>query len=132
MTPEQWYQLLNRQVFFWATHERLLRLLSAKAYRSRSHCVLAIDTSSLVAQYSERLRLSPINSGSTIYKPQSRGRQTFRSLAEYDFEARREKRGIKNAVAEMCIDYSVPNLADFVVRVVRMKGPREVATILVK
>jgi len=33
---------------------------------------------------------------------------TFRSLAEYPFEARKAKKGPMNAVAELCVDYSVP------------------------
>jgi hypothetical protein len=132
MTPQQWYELLNRKVFFWATKERLLSLLSARAYRHRSHCVLTVDTAPLVAGYARSLRLSPINSGSTIYKPQQRGRQTFLPLRDYPFEDRRRKRGVKNAIAEICVDRAVPNIADFVLRVVRMKGPHEVDLIFEK
>ena len=129
MTPREWYELLNGKVFFWATRQRLLRLLSARAYRNRTHSVLTIDMQQLVARYSERLRLSPINSGSTIYKPQPRGRQTFKQMRDYPFEERRKKRGVPNAIAEMCVDYSVPDIEDFVVRVVRMKGPTETDSI---
>lgn len=125
MTPRQWYELLNGKVFFWATKQRLLQLLSARAYRDRTHSVLTVDTQQLVAQYSKTLRLSPINSGSTIYKPQPRGRQTFQLIPDYPFDVRKKKRGLANAIAEMCIDYSVPNLGDFVVRVVRMNGSTE-------
>ena len=125
MTPRQWYELLNGKVFFWATKERLLRLLSARAYKDRTHSVLTVDTQLLVAQYSETLRLSRINSGSTIYKPQPRGSQTFQLISEYPFDERKKKRGLANAIAEMCVDYSVPNIGDFVVRVVRMNGSIE-------
>jgi hypothetical protein len=132
MTPREWYELLNSKVFFWATKQRLVRLLSARAYRNRIHSVLSIDTKLLVGGYSQVLRLSPINSGSTIYKPQPRGAQTFQLIRDYPFEERRKKRGVANAIAEMCVDYRVPNLADFVIRVIRMKGPTETNTIFEK
>ena len=132
VTPRQWYELLNGKVFFWATKQRLLGLLSARAYRNRSHSVLTIDTRQLVARYSKTLRLSPINSGSTIYKPQPRGYGTFKLTSAYPFDERRRKRGLANAVAEMCVDYSVPDIRDFVVRVVRMRGPTDTASIFEK
>lgn len=123
MSTQEWYELLNSRVFFWATEQRLLRLLSAREYRNRSHCVLKIATAGLVGQYSTSLSLSPINSGSTIYKPQPRGRQTFLSIEGYPFSERKKKRGIANAIAEMCVERGVPNLADFTVRACRMTGP---------
>ena|SRR5208282_3252377 len=43
MEPREWYETLNRKVFFWLTRERLLTLLSARAYRNREHCVLTLD-----------------------------------------------------------------------------------------
>jgi hypothetical protein len=129
MAPRQWYELLNGKVFFWATRQRLLKLLSARAYRNRTHSVLTIDTQQLVARYAEALRLSPINSGSTIYKPQRRGAHTFQLMPNYPFDERKKKRGVANAIAEMCVDYSVPDLGNFVIRVVRMKGPTETDTI---
>lgn len=122
MSAQEWYELLNSRVFFWATEQRLLRLLSAREYRNRTHCVLKIDTAGLVGQYSNTMSLSPINSGSTIYKPQPRGRQTFLSIEDYPFAERKKKRGIPNAIAEMCIQRSVPNLEDFVLLVYRMTG----------
>jgi len=125
VTPRQWYELLNGKVFFWATKQRLLRLLSARAYRNRTHSVLTVNTQQLVTRYSEMLRLSPINSGSTIYKPQPRGTHTFQLLPDYPFDERKKKRGLANAIAEMCVDYSVPDLQNFVVRVVRMTGSNE-------
>src|SRR2546425_1085258 len=33
ITPRQWYELLNRHVFFWVTPERVQTLLEARAYR---------------------------------------------------------------------------------------------------
>jgi hypothetical protein len=125
MVPREWYELLNRNVFFWPTRERLMQLLSARAYRDRTHDVLTIDTGKLIARYQGALRLSPINSGSTLYKPQPRGRRTFSSMNDYPFEERRKLRGKNNAIAEMCVDYSVPDIQDLVVCVIKMRGPDE-------
>lgn len=130
MTPRQWYEFLNRRTFFWMTEERLLTLLAARAYRDRTHCVLTVDTTRLVAAHGDRIRLSPINSGSTIYRAQPRGRQTFRTLPEYPFEERRRLRGVRSAIAEMCVDYGVPDIANFIIRVAHMRGPAETEVIL--
>lgn len=125
LTPPEWYRLLNSQVFFWVTRDRLLTLLSARAYRDRRHCILTVDTKQLLERRLEQVKLSPINSGSTIYNPQPRGSDTFLPLSKYPFEARKSKRGLMNAVAELCVDYSVPDIEDLVIRVVHMNGPNE-------
>lgn len=117
MTPEEWYTLLNGRVFLWVTAERVRTLLNARAYRSREHTVVTVDTRAFLAKYGDRLAISPINSGSTIYSPSQRGRQTFRPLKDYPFDERKKTRGIANAVAEAVVEYAVPNLRDFVLRV---------------
>jgi hypothetical protein len=124
LEPREWYELLNSKVFFWPTRQRLLRLLSARAYRNRIHCVITVDTAKLVERYEESIKLSPINSGSTIYVPQPRGRNTFLPLQQYPFEARRRLRGIKDAIAEITVEHSVPDIAELAVEVVHMEGQR--------
>lgn len=126
LTPREWYELLNSKVFFWLSEKRLLGLLSARAYRNRTHCILTVDTERLLVSHLESIRLSSINSGSTIYKPQPRGRETFLPPQDYPFEARKKKRGRANAIAELCVDHRVPDISDLVVRVVHMQGPREI------
>ncbi len=101
MTPAEWYEILNRHVFFWVTPERVEGLLKARAYRARSHTVITVETAGLFARHAARIRLSPINSGSTIYRPVRRGIETFKPLNEYPFEERRRVRSIPNAVAEL-------------------------------
>jgi hypothetical protein len=125
LTPAEWYRVLNNQVFFWVTKDRLLTLLSARAYRDRVHCILTVDTKQLLERHLERVKLSPINSGSTLYNPQPRGTGTFFPLSEYPFEERKKKRGLMNAVAELCVDYSVPDISELVTRVAHMEGQRE-------
>jgi hypothetical protein len=129
MTPREWYELLNRKVFFWPTRERLIGLLAAKAYRDRTHCVLTIDTQRIFEAQLNGVRLSPINSGSTIYNPQPRGRHTFFLPEDYPYEERRKMRGVLNAVAELCVDYGVPDITTVVSRVCHMEGPREIDVI---
>jgi hypothetical protein len=87
VTPGEWFQILNEKAFFWLSRERLRGLLRAKAYRRYPQTVLTVRTATLVAAHRDRILLSPINSGSTIYKPQPRGRETFLPIAEYPFDA---------------------------------------------
>lgn len=117
MTPSEWYQCLNGKVFFWLTAERLERLLAARAYRNFTHCVLTIETAALMQRHLSRITLSPINSGSTIFDPQPRGRDTFLPLDSYPFREWVERRNAQSAVAELAVDHSVPDVADLVVRV---------------
>lgn len=125
LTPRQWYEILNRKAFFWLSQERLFRLLSARAYGNKTHCILTVDTAQLVNRYSESIMLSAINSGSAIFKPQLRGPDTFHRLNEYPFEAWRKQRGRKDAIAELCVEYSVPDIAELVTKVAHMNGSRE-------
>jgi hypothetical protein len=122
-TPRQWYESLNRRVFFWLTWERLMGLLAARAYRHREHCVLTLDTVNLVERYREQITLSPINSGSTVYNPQARGAETFLSIDEYPFDAwARKRRTREKAVAELAVDYAVSDVTACVLRVEHRQG----------
>lgn len=124
MKVAEWYETLNRKVFFWLSAERLNRLLSARAYRNETHCVLTIATAPLLARHLARVTLSPINSGSTIFNPQPRGSATFLPLDKYPFVEWAKKRGTRNAVAELAVEYEVPDIGDFTLRVVTVRGGR--------
>jgi hypothetical protein len=123
IAPAEWYRTLNQRVFFWLSEKRLNGLLSARAYRSKQHCVLMVDSAELVRRYGKRIKLCPINSGSTIYKPQRRGVNTFKPICDYPFQEWKAKRGIESAVVELVVDYSVPDVADFVLRAEERNGP---------
>jgi hypothetical protein len=114
-TPSEWFELLNRRAFFWLSHDRLETLLGAKAYRGRPQTVLTVDTASLVDAHRDRIELSPINSGSTLYVPQPRGRQTFRSIRDYPFDERRKGRKISAAIAELVVLDGVPDIMDHLI-----------------
>jgi hypothetical protein len=129
LTPNEWYQVLNSKVFFWPTYERLIRLLKGREYKNRTHCVITVDTALLLERHADNIRLSPYNSGCTLYNPPKRGRDTFLPLQDYPFDERRKKAGIKNAVAEITVEYSVPNIADLTIKVTRMKAETLIETI---
>jgi hypothetical protein len=117
MTPREWYQHLNRRVFFWVERKRLLKLLGARAYRGRPHLVLEVKTAGLVKRHVERVSLSPINSGATFaLGPAPRGPETFRRIAEHSDD---------KPIAELSVDYSVPDIAEFTLRVGRWWGTEE-------
>ena len=128
VTTQQWYELLNRKVFFWVRAERLETLLGARAYRSRAHDVLTIDTRKLLTRRESDVSLACINTGSTLYpNAPTRGLSTFQSVEVYDWEGARKRRGA-NAIVELAVDHSVPEVADIVVRVERRRAaePTEV------
>jgi hypothetical protein len=130
MEPQEWYETLNRRGFFWLTRERLLNLLSARAYRNREHCVLTLDTARMVERHHCRITLSPINSGCTVPNPQPRGHQTFLPIASYPFDDWvTKRRNSRQAVVELAVDYSVPDIEALVVRVDRMKSGEILDTI---
>ncbi len=104
-TPEQWFETLNERVFFWLSKRRLQDLLGAKAYRNRPQTVITLDTASVLAAHRQNITLSPINTGSTIYRAAPRGRSTFSTIKAFPFEERRKvkKKTVKDAVVELTI-----------------------------
>jgi hypothetical protein len=114
LSPAQWYRELNRRVFFWTSEERLVRLLGARAYRGRPHVVITIDSASLLRQHLSRVRLAPLNTGSTLYpNAPRRGLSTFRAMAD------QPESGKGSPVVEVTIEYSVPDIEACALRVER-------------
>jgi len=96
---------------FLGHEERLQKLLGA--YRHRDNVVLVLDTAAVMARYAAQTTLSPINSGFSARFPQPRGRDTFRSIAEYPFAEWAKKRGgLAKAVAECAVSGGVTNVGD--------------------
>lgn len=124
LTPRQWYELLNRQVFFWVREQRLRTLLAARAYRDKRHLVLTIDTARLLARHAERIVLSPYNSGATKPNPFPRGRDTFLPMQQYPYLDWRKARGRQNAVVELAVLRGVPDIVEFIERVELTGGAR--------
>jgi hypothetical protein len=122
LSPADWYQLLNARVFFWVRHERLRKLLDARAYRGKRQTVLTVDTARLLARHEARILLSPINSGATKPFPAPRGPDTFLPMARYPFSFWDEKRKRGEPVVELTVTHSVPDIRDLVLRVEEYGG----------
>lgn len=125
-TPRQWYELINEKVFFWAEEERLHRLLGARDYRHLEHDVLTLDSATFIPAYAEKIWLCHMNSGNTWPVPHRRDTDVFRRIPDYPVG--RTGKPTKTVV-ELVVDYAVPDIAQYVVEVRRMRG-REVLDVI--
>ena len=127
LSVEEYLRLLNGKVFFWLTEKRLSTFLDARAFRNDPHLVITVDTERLVDTYEDRITLSPINSGATVYRAVPRGTTTFQTIADYDFEVRRRSRGPAEAIAELAVEYAVPDVVEItvLVEIRRSAGDRD-------
>jgi hypothetical protein len=114
--PVSWYRLLNERVFFWLDRERLITLMSAAEYADKEHTVLQIDSSVIVETYADQIELAHMNTGNTRPFPHPRGRDTFSSLKDYDYE-RRRKLPNYSAVVELTVIGGVTEILKAVNRV---------------
>lgn len=119
-TPAQWYRFLNGRVFMWAQEERLFGLLGARHYRNLEHDVLTVDFEALLAKYGEKVWLCRMNSGNTWPLPHARGMDDFKRITDYPTKKR--SGAPHKEVVEVVVDYSIPDIADYVVEVRRMRG----------
>jgi hypothetical protein len=117
MTPRQWYETLNAKVFFWTSTQRLQRLVTAKAGRDVAQLVLTVDTRGLVAVHRERIRLSGMNTGSTVRRPLTRGPKTFLPIVEFPYEERRRTRSPSDALVELVVEGAVPDVMEHLIAV---------------
>lgn len=122
ISPALWYKILNEKVFFWLTRERLNRLLHARPYRGKRHCILTVDTSALLEKYARMVRLSPINSGCTKPYPWPRGLDTFLPLNQYPYDYWNKKRRGKDPIVELAVRHSVPDVCSVLIRVEEVQG----------
>lgn len=127
VTTEEWYKLINEKVFFWTSEVRLHRLLNARDYRKLEHDVLTIDTASFIKDYAKKIWLCHMNSGNTWPLPHRRGKNTFCRIPDYP--SKRSGNPVK-PVVELVVDYAVPNIEDYVVKVRRMRGDQVLGDIL--
>ncbi|MGY4167528.1 DUF7002 family protein [Bradyrhizobium sp. USDA 4529] len=114
-TPKEWFETLNARVFFWLSKKRLRKLLGARAYRDRPQTVLTLDTAGVLKAHRDRIKLSPINSGATIYNPAKRGLATFQSVSDFPFAERRKSRSLHDAVVELTVLDGVRDVMDHVI-----------------
>ena len=122
-TPREWFELLNDRAFFWLSKVRLNGLLGARAYRGRPQIVLTVDTERLVSAHRDRIELSPINSGATIYRPAPRSRETFLPIDKYPFDHwPKKKRKLDSAIVELVVVGGVPDTRDHLIAVHRIEN----------
>jgi hypothetical protein len=126
MMPQQWYETLNGKVFFWTSLQRLRRLMRAKAGRHVPQLVLTIDTRSLVAAHRDQILLSGMNTGSTIRRPLPRGARTFLPIADFPYEERRRTRSAADALVELVVAGTVPDVMSHMVEVDEVGPDRRV------
>jgi hypothetical protein len=112
---ERWFRLLNANVFFWLDLERLKTMMSAREYRGKVQTILTVDAEPLIRKYESKIRLSPLNTGSTSPFAHPRGADTFKTLAEYPF-VERMNRGDYGCVAELTVEGGVPDIARYTQR----------------
>ena len=129
VSPTDWYQILNKKVFFWLTESRLHKLTCARAYRNREHEVLILDSRSLIEAHRARIWLCAINSGCTRPFARWRDESIFARIGEYPYRQWRCARGRGERVVELAVDYAVPDICDHVRSVVVMKG-RETISVM--
>lgn len=117
ITPRQWYEFINKKTFFWATQARLHTLLGA--YGEHEHDVLTVDTASLVEAHQDHMWLCHMNSGNTTPWAHPRNYDIFKRIDAYPATLR----GLPvKEVAEVVVDYAVPDIARHVLGVCRMRG----------
>ena len=81
----------------------------------------------LVNAHRDRIELSPINSGATLYKPLPRGLGTFSAIGDFPFEERRKTRSVAKSVVELVVHGAVPDIGDHLIAAHRVhkKNPKE-------
>lgn len=125
LTPPDWYEIINSMAFFWSTRDRLRTFLSAPNYKDKMQTILTVDTKRLVERYHDNIRLCHINSGCTRSIEHRRGLSTFKTIEEFD-PREFKKSGKKNAIAEVSVKYSVPDISDVIISVDHVRGPESV------
>jgi hypothetical protein len=121
---EEYLDILDERCFFWASEERLLRLLHGKMYRKTPQVVLTVNTATLVDAYRDKIELSPYNSGSAhVPTAPKRGKETFQPIDRYDYQGWRQARGRSgDALVEFTVVGPVPDIMDHVSAVRHFPG----------
>jgi len=119
ISPQQWYEFLNRRTFLWLSDQRLKRMLNAGPYRDATHDVLTLDTRAFVGEYMERIKVCPINSG---FAMPMFGKVTPRSFESFQTIEQRAGTGRLGGLAELTVDYAAPDAWRFVTSVESWRG----------
>lgn len=102
MTVDKWLRLMDAMAFFFPTEKAVETL--RRSYKDQPVVVLSVDTRSLVREHEHWIRLSASSTGSVLYRPATRGPDTFLSIRRFDHA--------KKIVREVGVVEGVPDLAD--------------------
>ena len=113
-SPRDWYQLLNSRVFFWPTEDKVLNLLSARAYRKCKHTIIVVNSEPLIRKYQSNVYLSPINTGAVVYRPTARGPKTFIPFNNWPSDVKRTTGKLRKEVTEVAFEYGILDIVRYV------------------
>jgi hypothetical protein len=97
-------------------------LRGAHAYSDQRQTIIVVDTAQLVARHGERILLCHLNSGATQPMAFPRGLSTFLPIDRYPIAERKRRYGMNGALAEVTVDYSVPDVRDYVLEAYEIGG----------
>ena len=126
ISPQQWYEFLNRRTFLWLSEQRLKRMLNAAPYRDAAHDVLTLDTRAFIGEYEKRITVCPINSG---FAMPMFGKVTRRSFESFQTIQQRAQTGRLGGLAELTVNYAAPDAWRFVTSVESWRGKQRLRTI---
>lgn len=126
ITPQRWYEFLNRKTFLWLSEDRLMRMLNARPYRHSAHDVLTLDTRSFVGEYIDRITVCQINSGFAMPMFGNVTKRSFESFETIEQRAATEGLG---GLAELTVDYAAPDAWRYVTAVDSWRGKQCLGTI---
>jgi len=117
MTVDKWLRLIDAMAFFFPSEKAIEGL--QRAYKDRPVIVLSVDTRSLVREYEHWIRIASSSSGSLLYRPATRGPDTFLSIRRFDHS--------KKTVREVGVVEGVPDLENHLLTAERWEpdGGRE-------
>ena len=101
--------------------QRLFGLMEARAYKNQQHCVLTLDTKKLFDDYTDKITLAPLNTGSIFAVGPERGPETFSTLEDFPYGEYASKRTADNIFVALTVDYGVYNVLNYVDTVHIMK-----------
>lgn len=125
LQPDDWFELLNSKVFFWLDIERLNR--QRNACKDAPQIALVIDAQRLLSRYAAVASVAPINTGNAMRAAAPRNRTTFVPYERWVEEGWADEkisgaplRSASHRPVELTIDGAVPDIMDYVVKVVAL------------
>ena len=94
-----------------------MRFLTARQYKDKMHDVLTVDTSELMRRHADNVTVAYFNTGVSQFGPRNRrGPDTFKSIEECLLGGEQTK------IAEVVVEYHVPDIAEFTKSVQQFRG----------